>query len=75
MFNNFSIEVGDVLTTDPTNAGRVSNPAIEATNITVTSVTERTIDQFSGDFLFFSVRESYSPTSDQIITVRTIVEI
>ena len=75
VFNNFSIDVGDVLTTDPTNAGRVSNPAIEATNITVTSVTERTIDQFSGDFLFFSVRESYSPTSDQIITVRTIVEI
>jgi len=75
VFNNFTLEVGDVLTTDPTNAGRVSNPAIAASNITVQSVTERTIDQFSGDFLFFSVRESYAPTSDQIITVRTIVEI
>jgi len=75
VFNNFTIEVGDVLTTDPTNAGRVENPPIAASNITVESVTERTIDQFSGDFLFFSVRESYAPTSDQIITVRTIVEI
>lgn len=75
VFNNFTIEVGDVLTTDPTNAGRVSQPTVTQQNITVESVTERTIDQFSGDFLFFSVRESYAPTSDQIITVRTIVEI
>jgi len=75
VFNNFTIEVGDVLTTDPTNAGRVSQPTVPVSNITVQSVTERTIDQFSGDFLFFSVRESYAPTSDQIITVRTIVEI
>jgi len=75
VFNNFTIDVGDVLTTDPTNGGRVANPVIPVSNITVESVTERTIDQFSGDFLFFSVRESYSPTSDQIITVRTIVEI
>ena len=75
VFNNFTIEVGDVLTTDPTNAGRVTQPTVTQQNITVESVTERTIDQFSGDFLFFSVRESYAPTSDQIITVRTIVEI
>lgn len=75
VFNNFTIEVGDVLTTDPTNAGRQTQPTVNAQNITVSSVTERTIDQFSGDFLFFSVRESYAPTSDQIITVRTIVEI
>ena len=75
VFNNFTIDVGDVLTTDPTNGGRVPSPVIPVSNVTVASVTERTIDQFSGDFLFFSVRESYSPTSDQIITVRTIVEI
>ena len=75
VFNNFTIEVGDVLTTDPTNGGRVTQPTVTQQNITVESVTERTIDQFSGDFLFFSVRESYAPTSDQIITVRTIVEI
>ena len=75
VFNNFTIDVGDVLTTDPTNAGRVSQPTVPVSNITVESVTERTIDPFSGDFLFFSVRESYAPTSDQIITVRTIVEI
>ena len=75
VFNNFTIEVGDALTTDPTNAGRVAQPTVNQQLITVESVTERTIDQFSGDFLFFSVRESYAPTSDQIITVRTIVEI
>lgn len=75
VFNNFTIEVGDVLTTDPTNAGRVAQPTVNQQLITVESVTERTIDQFSGDFLFFSVRESYAPSSDQIITVRTIVEI
>lgn len=75
VFNNFTIEVGDVLTTDPTNDGRVAQPTVNQQLITVESVTERTIDQFSGDFLFFSVRESYAPTSDQIITVRTIVEI
>ena len=75
VFNNFTIDVGDILTTDPTNAGRVENPVLPVSNITVDTVSERTIDQFSGEFLFFSVREAYSPTPDQIITVRTIVEI
>ena len=75
VFNNFTIGVGDVLTTDPTNDGRVAQPTTTQQNIVVTAVSERTIDQFSGDFLFFSVRESYAPSSDQIITVRTIVEI
>jgi len=75
VFNNFTIDVGDVLTTDPTNDGRNIQPTTVTQNITVEAVSERTIDQFSGDFLFFSVRDAYAPTSDQIITVRTIVEI
>ena len=74
VFNNFTINVGDTLTTDPTNAGR-QIPVVQAQDIIINGVTERTIDQFSGDFLFFSVREPYAPTTDQIITVRTIVEI
>jgi len=75
VFNNFTINIGDTLTTDPTNGGSITSPTIVAQNIIVTSVSERTIDQFSGDFLFFSVREPYSPTAEQIITVRTVLTI
>lgn len=75
VFNNFTISIGDTLVTDPTNAGEIASPAVVASNIIVTSVSERTIDQFSGDFLMFSVREPYSPTSEQIITVRTTLTI
>jgi len=75
VFNNFTINIGDTLVTDPTNGGSIPSPAITAQNIVVTSVSERTIDQFSGDFLFFSVREPYSPTQEQIITVRTVLTI
>jgi hypothetical protein len=74
VFNNFTINNGDTLVTDPTEGGEINSPII-ATNIIVTSVSERTIDQFSGDFLFFSVREPYSPTAEQIITVRTVLTI
>ena len=75
VFNNFTVSIGDTLVTDPTNAGEITAPTVVASNIIVTSVSERTIDQFSGDFLFFSVREPYSPTSEQIITVRTVLTI
>jgi hypothetical protein len=75
VFNNFPVSIGDTLITDPTNAGLNTSPSVVAQNIIVTSVSERTIDQFSGDFLFFSVREPYSPTEEQIITVRTVLTI
>jgi hypothetical protein len=75
VFNNFTISIGDVLVTDPTNDGEVASPPVIAQNIIVTAVSERTIDQFSGDFLMFSVREAYAPTSEQIITVRTTLTI
>jgi hypothetical protein len=75
VFNNFSVSIGDTLVTDPTDAGLITAPSVIAQNIIVTSVSERTIDQFSGDFLFFSVREPYSPTAEQIITVRTVLTI
>ena len=75
VFNNFTISIGDVLVTDPTNEGAVTAPPVVAQNIIVTAVSERTIDQFSGDFLMFSVREAYAPTSEQIITVRTTLTI
>jgi hypothetical protein len=75
VFNNFTVSIGDTLVTDPTDAGLITAPSVIAQNIIVTSVSERTIDQFSGDFLFFSVREPYSPTAEQIITVRTVLTI
>jgi hypothetical protein len=75
VFNNFTINIGDTLVTDPTNGGSITSPTTVAQNIIVSSVSERTIDQFSGDFLFFSVREPYSPTAEQIITVRTVLTI
>jgi len=71
VFNNFSINVGDVIVTDPTNGGLITNPTLPVSTITIESVSERTIDQFSGDFMFFSVREPYAPADDQIITIRT----
>ena len=78
VFNNFTVNIGDLLVTDP----RVMQPdgsytagTVQPTNIIVTSVSERTIDPFSGDFLMFSVREPYSPTSEQIITVRTVLTV
>jgi len=71
VFNNFSINIGDIIVTDPTNGGLNLNPTVPVSTITVESVSERTIDQFSGDFIFFSVREPYAPSDDQIITIKT----
>lgn len=75
VFNNFTVSIGDTLITDPTDAGLITSPTVTSQNIIITSVSERTIDQFSGDFLFFSVREPYSPTAEQIVTVRTVLTI
>ena len=77
VFNNFTLQAGDTLETDPTNLGTITDPAQQKTQmtITVTAVKERTIDQFSGDFLFFSVRESFAPTPEQIVTARTTLTI
>jgi hypothetical protein len=67
VFNNFTIDIGDSLTImEGPNTGY---------SFTVTNVTERTIDQFSGDLLFLTVREPYSPTTEQIITLRTVITI
>jgi hypothetical protein len=75
VFNNFSIFEGDVLVTDPSNGGNVIDSPLDIQALVVSAVKERTIDQFSGDFLFFSVRESYAPTQEQIITLRTTLTI
>lgn len=75
VFNNFTIYEGDQIITDPTNGGNVLDSPLSAQTLVVSAVKERTIDQFSGDFLFFSVRESYAPTQEQIITVRTTLTI
>ena len=77
VFNNFTITEGDTLETDPTNLGTITDPALQPPQMTITvkSVKERTIDQFSGDFLFFSVREAYAPTAEQIVTARTTLTI
>lgn len=71
VFNNFPIAKGDTLVTDPSNGGKIENPPIASQLIVVEDYKDRTIDQFSGDLLFFNVRESYAPTSEQIITIRT----
>ena len=68
VFNNFTISAGDILIDpdDPTNNNK---------KITVTSVKERTIDQFSGELLFISVRDKFKKNSDQFITVRTAITV
>lgn len=63
VFNNFTINIGDTLVNE---AGYT---------VQVTAVQERTIDQFSGDFLFLTVREPFAPSEEQIITVRTVLTI
>lgn len=63
VFNNFTIVPGDILVTP------------EGYTILVSDVKERTIDQFSGDFLFLTVRESFAPSEEQIITIRTVLTI
>lgn len=63
VFNNFSIAIGDILETP------------DGDQIEVTYVKERTVDQFSGEFLFLSVREPFSASEDQLITVKTVVSI
>jgi len=63
VFNNFPLFAGDQLVTETGYA------------FPVTDVKERTIDQFSGDLLFLSVREPFSPTSEQFITLRTVITI
>ena len=77
VFNNFTLAPGDTLETDPTNLGTITDPDLQKPQMTITvrSVKERTIDQFSGDFLFFSVRESFAPTPEQIVTARTTLTI
>ena len=63
VFNNFTILPGDTLVTP------------DGYIVQVSDVSERTIDQFSGDFLFLTVREPFSPSEDQIITVRTVLTV
>jgi hypothetical protein len=63
VFNNFTILPGDTLITP------------EGYTIEVTNVEERTIDQFSGDFLFLTVREPFAPSDDQIVTIRTVLTV
>jgi hypothetical protein len=75
VFNNFTIFPGDIIVTDPSNGGAEVDSPLAIQSIVASTVKERTIDQFSGDFLFFSVRESFAPTQEQIITLRTTLTI
>lgn len=63
VFNNFTVNNGDTLITP------------EGYPILANNVQERTIDQFSGDFLYLSVREPFAPSEEQIITIRTVLTI
>jgi hypothetical protein len=63
VFNNFSINIFDTMLTP------------DGDEIYVTDVKERTIDQFSGELLFLTVREPYSTSDEQIVTLRTVVTI
>ena len=61
VFNNFTISPADVLVNE---AGD---------SILVTAVEEREFDQFSGELLYLTVREKYSPSEEQLVTLKTIV--
>lgn len=61
VFNNFSINPADVLVNE------------NGDSILVTAVEERTFDQFSGELLFLTVREKYAPSTEQLVTLKTIV--
>jgi hypothetical protein len=81
VFNNFPIydydneEVTLVTTQKVINQdGSISEP-ITGDIIVVDSAVERTIDQFSGDFLFLTVREPFAPSESQIITVKTVLTV
>ena len=61
VFNNFTINVADVLVNE------------NGDSILVTAVQEREFDQFSGELLYLTVREKYAPSSEQLVTLKTIV--
>jgi len=65
VFNNFEIAAGDVLVNPSGYEFIVPNAA--------GSIVPREIDPFSGDLLFFTVREPFAPSTEQIITLRTVV--
>jgi hypothetical protein len=71
VFNNFTLNVGDVLITDPRPEDGV-NPVSDY-QFTISEVSERTVDQFSGDFLMLSVRESFESDELGNIKLRTII--
>lgn len=72
VFNNFTINANDTLTIAEKDTEGNNNIGY---SFTVSKVTERTIDQFSGDLLFLTVREKFSPTAEQIFTLRTVITI
>lgn len=72
VFNNFTINSNDLLTIAEEDTEGNNNIGY---SFTVNKVTERTIDQFSGDLLFLTVREKFSPTAEQIFTLRTVITI
>lgn len=73
VFNNFEIEVGDVLGVDQPPETGLSQEANLFT-FAITEVTQRTVNQFSGDLLFLRVSEPFSE-QDQAVTVRTVITI
>ena len=77
VFNNFTINIGDTLLTTSKVIdvdGNITEP-VTSNTIEVSTVQERTIDQFSGEFLFLTVRESFAPSEEQLITVKTVLTI
>ena len=61
VFNNFTINVADELVNENGNS------------ILVSAVQEREFDQFSGELLYLTVREKFAPSTEQLITLKTIV--
>lgn len=61
VFNNFTVSPSDVLVNE------------NGDTISVTAVQEREFDQFSGELLFLTVREKYAPSTEQLVTLKTIV--
>jgi len=77
VFNNFDISPNDELltTSKVINQDGTITELPNGNTINIATVKQRTVDPFSGDLLFLTVRESFSPTADQIITLRTVVTV
>ena len=46
----------------------------DSASFVVSTVTEPTIDKYSGDFLFIDNKQAFSPSTEQIVSLRTVLK-